>query len=156
MGHQFDQSYILGSQSCLQGRTDIEQEKWTRMTCCNLCLQGRGMKASDVDSIGQGRVWAGTDAINIGLVDEFCGLYEAINAAADKEDIKTEDIHIKYFPEIDESFMTVLAESINEENIAINSESQIEKQLMEIYNYFQMMGSQKGVQARIPYLFWID
>ena len=61
-----------------------------------------------------------------------------------------------YFPEKDESVMTVLAESLNEGNVSMTSESQIEKQLMEIYNYFQMMGSQSGVQARIPYLFWID
>lgn len=45
--------------------------------------QGRGMTTAQVDSIGQGRVWSGANAIGIGLVDELGGLQQAIAGAAD-------------------------------------------------------------------------
>ena len=43
---------------------------------------GRGMTTEAVDEIAQGRVWAGGDAIKIGLVDELGGLTDAIRYAA--------------------------------------------------------------------------
>lgn len=43
---------------------------------------GRGMTTAAVDAIAQGRVWAGGDAIKIGLVDELGGLTDAIRYAA--------------------------------------------------------------------------
>lgn len=45
---------------------------------------GRDMSTAAVDSIGQGRVWSGTDGLKIGLVDELGGLGDAIAYAADK------------------------------------------------------------------------
>ncbi|MCR5710682.1 MAG: signal peptide peptidase SppA [Bacteroidales bacterium] len=44
--------------------------------------KGRGMETGRVDEIAQGRVWAGADAIGIGLVDELGGLVDAIGYAA--------------------------------------------------------------------------
>ena len=43
---------------------------------------GRGLSTDAVDAIAQGRVWAGADAIQIGLVDELGGLTDAIRYAA--------------------------------------------------------------------------
>ena len=43
---------------------------------------GRGLSTEAVDEIAQGRVWAGGDAMGIGLVDEFGGLTDAIQYAA--------------------------------------------------------------------------
>lgn len=43
---------------------------------------GRKMTKDQVDSIGQGRVWSGMDAIGINLVDEIGGIEEAVNYAA--------------------------------------------------------------------------
>jgi len=50
--------------------------------------EGRGIPIAEVDSIGQGRVWCGIDAINIKLVDEFGGLNEAVSAAAKLAGVK--------------------------------------------------------------------
>ncbi len=44
---------------------------------------GRGMTPEDVDKIGQGRVWSGLDAKEIGLVDELGDLEDAIAKAAE-------------------------------------------------------------------------
>lgn len=43
--------------------------------------EGREMNRDTVHSYAQGRVWSGYDASNIGLVDSYGGLTEAINAA---------------------------------------------------------------------------
>ena len=40
------------------------------------------MTVEEVHEIAQGRVWSGSDAIEIGLVDEIGGLYDAIEKAA--------------------------------------------------------------------------
>lgn len=44
--------------------------------------EGRGMTQEQVDSIGRGRVWSGSDAVEIGLVDRIGGLADAVRCAA--------------------------------------------------------------------------
>lgn len=44
--------------------------------------QGRHMHIAEVDSVGQGRVWTGEDALKIGLVDKLGGLEDAVAIAA--------------------------------------------------------------------------
>ena len=56
--------------------------------------EGRSMEVADVDSIGQGRVWSGTDALKIGLVDELGGINEAIAMAADKAGARKVPDHV--------------------------------------------------------------
>lgn len=45
--------------------------------------RGRHMKMEDTEKVARGRVWAGSDALRLGLVDEIGGLRDAIDAAAD-------------------------------------------------------------------------
>ena len=47
-----------------------------------LVAEGRSLEEERVDELAQGRVWVGTDAIEIGLVDEIGGLREAVDYAA--------------------------------------------------------------------------
>ena len=44
--------------------------------------EGRGLDKSFVDEVGQGRVWSGSDALTIHLVDEIGGIEDAIHYAA--------------------------------------------------------------------------
>jgi protease-4 len=53
---------------------------------------GRNITQSYVDSIGQGRVWSGEDAMAIGLVDEMGGLREAIAYASAKAGVSSNSI----------------------------------------------------------------
>lgn len=64
----------------------------------SIVAQGRGLEQSYVDGIAQGRVWAGTDALEIGLVDEIGGLEEAINYAAMQADADLEKVLIAEYP----------------------------------------------------------
>ena len=119
---------------------------------------GRGMKKSMVDSIGQGRVWAGEDAIQIGLVDEFGGIYDAINYAAEQAKIPTDSISIKFYPSQEKNGLLKVVEILEEMegNASLRQISSLELQIKEIYNYMVTVGSQKSIQARLPYLIWIE
>ena len=62
----------------------------------DIVSEGRGMKPAQVDSIGQGRVWLATDAINIKLVDKLGSLDDAVKKAA--ELAKTDDYYTSSYP----------------------------------------------------------
>jgi protease-4 len=49
---------------------------------------GRDLDVARVDAIAQGRVWAGSDAAGVGLVDKLGGLSDAIAAAAERAELK--------------------------------------------------------------------
>jgi protease-4 len=62
---------------------------------------GRNMTQADVDSVGQGRVWSGATAKEIGLVDEIGGLNDAISEAvaiAEIEDYRIMELPIQEDP----------------------------------------------------------
>ena len=47
------------------------------------CAEGRGVSQQAIKNIGEGRVWLGKDALNIGLVDELGNINQAIAKAAE-------------------------------------------------------------------------
>jgi protease-4 len=118
--------------------------------------EGRNITKAMVDSIGQGRVWAGTDAINISLIDAFGGMQDAINDAAERAGIAQKDISIKYFPEEEDNKLFELIESLENEDSSIKIHSALEIQILDMYKYLKTVGSTQSIQARLPYLFWIN
>ena len=71
---------------------------------------GRNMTVAQVDSIAQGRVWTGTTASQIGLVDELGGLEEAILYAAQLAELE-DGYKVKEYPEEgDESIMKIFSQ----------------------------------------------
>lgn len=118
--------------------------------------EGRGMTKAEVDSIGQGRVWAGRDAMDIGLVDEFGGLQDAINDVAERAGISQDSISIEYYPQGKNNELFDLLESLEEEEeTSMTAQSHIEAQVKDIYNYLKTIGATEQYQARLPYLLWI-
>ena len=60
---------------------------------------GRGLSIGEVDEIGQGRVWTGRQALEIGLVDELGGLYTAVRRAKEAVGLAaTDDVYLIPFP----------------------------------------------------------
>ena len=53
--------------------------------------EGRGMTPEEIDEIAQGRVWSGTDGLEIGLIDEVGGLWGSLLAAKKAAGIPAED-----------------------------------------------------------------
>ena len=62
----------------------------------DIVAEGRGMKAAQVDSIAQGRVWLATDAQKIKLVDQLGSLDDAVKKAA--ELAKVGEYHTQAYP----------------------------------------------------------
>jgi protease-4 len=69
----------------------------TYMTFKQRVAEGRKKDVSYIDSIGQGRVWSGARAIQLGLVDRLGNLDDAIACAARMA--KISDYRLKEYPE---------------------------------------------------------
>ncbi len=111
--------------------------------------QGRNMTREDVEKIAQGRVWTGSDALKIGLVDELGGLDIALKYAAEAANIN--EYSIREFPvfekDLDKMLQdfglvktkeTILKEELGEENYKILKE-------------IKAMSQKKGVQLLFPF-----
>jgi protease-4 len=68
---------------------------------------GRKMSFEQVDAIAQGRVWAGTEAVKNGLVDELGGLDKAVAYAAKL--VKSKEYTTENYPEFETDFEKFLA-----------------------------------------------
>ena len=56
------------------------------------CAEGRGMPVDSIKAIAEGRVWDGTTALRIGLVDGLANLSEVIEALAQDNGFETYSI----------------------------------------------------------------
>ncbi len=114
-----------------------------------LVARTRGLRQSYVDSIGQGRVWAGADAIEIGLVDELGGLDKAIAYAAEKANLI--DYSLKDYPKQKDMMEMLLSGSVQEPY----TKALLKKKLGKNYTYIETvenMSKLDGVQALMPFL----
>lgn len=114
--------------------------------------EGRDMSQENVDDIGQGRVWSGTNAMDINLIDEYGGLEAAVAGAAELAELG--DYRIYELPEQKDPFQELL-EQLEEDM----QTSWIKYQLGDQYKYYKTIQDIKhleGVQARMPYQFVID
>lgn len=108
---------------------------------------GRSLTPEQVDSIGQGRVWSGAQAVEIGLVDRLGGIEDAIEAAAQKAGL--EDYRIVRYPAIKQPFESFLS----------SGKDQIQSwygraQFGPFYDQYHRIKSlvdQRGVLALMPY-----
>lgn len=108
---------------------------------------GRKLDVNYVDSIAQGRVWAGKDAVKIGLVDEIGNLEAAINYAA--KSVELTDFGIKTLPEKADFWQSLLNDGKKDAVDAM-----VKKNLGEGYYIlegFRSLEQTKGVQARMPF-----
>ena len=112
---------------------------------------GRGMTTEEVNTFARGRVWTGTDALAIGLVDELGGISSAISYAAKKASIK--DKKILYYPLKKSDKLTELLEQLDEdENSDLNiSSNQMPKELIRYYNQLKDIEAMTGIQMRMPF-----
>lgn len=115
----------------------------------SLVARTRGLRQSYVDSIGQGRVWAGTDALELGLVDELGGLDKAIEYAAKQADLT--DYSIKNYPKQKDLMEMLLSGDIQEPY----AKSLIKNKLGKNYSYLETVDNISrldGVQAMMPFM----
>jgi protease-4 len=107
--------------------------------------QGRRMSVENLKKIASGRVWAGSQAKENGLVDVIGGLDVAIDIAAKKAKLK--EFQPKYYP-VQQDFFTKLIDK-NSENTLIRQ--QLGEDAYEYYKALQKIKNMQGVQARLPF-----
>ena len=111
------------------------------------CAEGRNMNIDSLKAIAEGRIYSGTDAMRLGLVDEMGGLEEAITFAAKKANIS--DYTIKYYPSVKS-----LIEQISDIFSTSVEERIVKSQLGENYRLFrtiQRAQTTTGIKAIMPY-----
>ena len=117
-----------------------------------LVASSRNMEVPAVDDIAQGRVWAGSDALGIGLVDEIGTLQDAVVYAASLAGLNyAEDYKVVTYPAVPgtmESIMSLLGSGHEEPTVLTGTPFEaLGKSLMDL------LDSNKPVEmyARLPY-----
>ncbi|MBM3436302.1 MAG: signal peptide peptidase SppA, partial [Bacteroidetes bacterium] len=108
---------------------------------------GRNLTPEQVDEVGQGRVWSGTDALSLGLIDGLGGMHEAINTAVELANLK--DYRIVELPKQPDPFEQLIMDLTGK-----SGKINLEKELGARYKYFKYLGEiseMKGIQARLPW-----
>lgn len=119
----------------------------------NHVSEARNQTFEQVDSIGGGRVWSGTQALKIGLIDRFGNLQDAVMAAAAKADL--EDYSITNYPIKEMGWKVILSEyGVNSKELKIQQE--LGDEYFEIYQQLKAIKEYNGIQLRMPFEFKIQ
>ena len=111
------------------------------------CADGRGVAVEDIAKIAEGRVWTGSKAKEIGLVDELGDLDKAVAIAAQKAGLV--DYSVKSYPE-EKSIVEKLMDTNKEDYM----EAMVRENLGGYYNsvkFIRNIGNCDNIQARLPF-----
>jgi protease IV len=112
---------------------------------------GRKMTFDQVDAIGQGRVWAGSDALKLGLVDKIGGLDDALTYASNL--VKIKEYKTVDYPKYEKEFKDLFSGAglpfmKSRENLI---KEEIGEDNYRIIEQIKRVNKQKGVQASMPF-----
>ena len=111
-------------------------------------VKGRKLNEATVDSIAQGRVWTGSQALGFGLVDTLGGLEDAIRVAAHLAN--SSKYRIVEYPEVNKNlFQIVEMFQENRETQALKSKLGL---FYSTYKDLEEISNMNTVQARMPFL----
>ncbi len=115
----------------------------------SLVSRTRKLRQSYVDSVGQGRVWTGADALGLHLIDQIGGMEDAIAYAADKASI-TGDYKLVELPEQKDPLQKLVEEFSGQTRI----EAVLQEELGDYYSFVDFAANMKRmdkIQARLPF-----
>ncbi len=146
-----DMGTLLRPVNAMEGEVIQQGVEDVYTTFITRVAEGRKMKTADVDSIGQGRVWSGSDAQKIGLVDSIGGLSDAIRIAARLAKVG-DDYRLKKLPVMKSPF-----ENFLKDGGAEVQQAYVNRELGTLRNEYQqfmrakLLLTTKGIHARMPY-----
>ncbi len=108
---------------------------------------GRSLDRAHLDTIAEGRVWTGTYAKELGLVDAFGGLHDAIDVAANKAGL--DDFKVSAYPKSDNPFEAIFAE-LGTASIKDRLVKQELGTYYPIYSKLQRLKNLSGIQMIMP------
>ena len=135
-----------------KGTNDIYEQFLNRVAV------GRGMTRDEVHEVAQGRVWTGSKASEIGLVDVIGGIDDAIRIAGEMAGV--EEYKIKDYPSIKETFMDQVIKGIAETNnvqasLGINIDKS-DLEMMRQYKDVKNLLLDRTPQTRLPFILKVD
>lgn len=111
---------------------------------------GRKMDTADVEAIAQGRVWTGKRALEIGLIDRFGGIEDAINSAATLA--KLTNYQVAEYP-VKANFLDKLLGKGEPENYIKEIKKELGADQFAIFEQMQKINRLSGNQAKLPFSF---
>lgn len=115
-----------------------------------LVSETRGLKPEFVNDVARGRVWTGTDALRLGLVDEMGGLEAAIAYAAEQAELG-DDFRIRNYPEEKEFIKQLMEEFSGQAKARIIGDDM--KELKTYYDQIKSLQDMQGIQVRLPFFY---
>jgi len=116
--------------------------------------QNRKKSFEQIDEIGGGRVWSGTRAKQLGLVDELGSLNDAINYAAQKAKMK--DYNVAAYPKNVSPFEQFFKNMEEDELSARLIKNKIGKENYKVFEQITNPKLQGGVMMEMPYQIKFD
>lgn len=111
--------------------------------------KGRDIPIKDVDKIAQGRVWTGSEALNVGLIDELGSLDDAVESAAGLAGLveyRTTE-YPRYKKDLEETLSSFSFIKIMEKFV----QNELGNSNYKIYNEIKNISKHQGIQAIVPY-----
>lgn len=118
--------------------------------------EGRDLDVARVDSLGQGRVWTGEQAVENGLADVLGGLHRAVTIAADMAGLEEGTYSTRILPR-PKSFLESLGSSLNSRVSSLwlrHNAGPAERLVLEQMDMLRSLTEEYGsIQARMPVKF---
>lgn len=111
--------------------------------------QGRKMTFAQVDTLAQGRVWSGSEALKIGLVDKIGNMNDAIKEAASLAKITS--YSTQNFPEFEKNISDILEHLPFAKSKDSFIKEEFGEETYKIMEQIKRVQSRKGVQAMMPF-----
>lgn len=108
--------------------------------------EGRRLSAEMVDSIAQGRVWTGSTALRIGLVDRLGGLDQAIASAASKAKLKS--YRVVTYPQAVDKLSTLMKRFNNNTEAKAAIQAAMREELGTGYEWVDKLRSLRAMHGR--------
>ena len=127
----------------LQDNVDITYDRFKEVVA-----EGRNLPQALVDSISRGHVYAGSDAIELGLVDHYGGLIPAIERAEELAGYRSR-AHVVFYPERPDPLESLVRLARAESQFAaVQSPSNAIPWMLELLNQWSQLETYQGVQMR--------
>lgn len=130
----------------LQSRTDVMYQTFLQRVA-----DGRKMVTTDsVNQVAQGRVWTGSHALELGLVDRMGGLEDAVKSAATMAGL--DSYRMVEYPKPKTAIAAIMEQLTGQQNVKTSTAEMMLKrdfgQLFSAYDDLRSIYSSKGMQMR--------
>ncbi|MDA3823819.1 MAG: signal peptide peptidase SppA, partial [Bacteroidales bacterium] len=110
--------------------------------------EGRSMTFEEVDALGGGRIWSGSNAMENGLIDVYGGLEKSIEIAAEMAGL--ENYRVTSLPKLEDPFTAIMNQLMGSSIKAKIIQNELGDSY-ELYKKVTEISEMRGIQAVMPY-----